>query len=327
MAYIEVDGLNKTYETYYKEKGLKGTIHNLFHRKIVYKEAVKDISFQINEGEIVGFVGMNGAGKTTTLKMLSGIIKPTKGKVTVNGYVPFEKKDEYLKQITMVTGNKSQLWWDIPAIDSFELNRDIYSISEQNYNEILNELVEALNVRHLLSTQVRKLSLGERMKMELIVALLHQPKILFLDEPTIGIDIISQKIIYDFLKEYREKHNTTIILTSHNFEDITALCDRLILINEGSLIYNDTYRKFMDEYNTCKIFTIKLFDNTDNLFEKRLNNMGEIILSENNTVKLKVKCENTVSTAKALTVEYVDYIREFTIEDMDIKELIRKIYE
>ena len=327
MAYIEVEGLNKTYETYCKEKGLKGTIHNLFHRKIVYKEAVKNISFQINEGEIVGFVGMNGAGKTTTLKMLSGIIKPTKGKVTVNGYVPFEKKDEYLKQITMVMGNKSQIWWDIPAIDSFELNRDIYSISEHNYNEILNELVEALKVRHLLSTQVRKLSLGERMKMELIAALLHQPKILFLDEPTIGIDIISQKSIYDFLKEYREKHNTTIILTSHNFDDITALCDRLILINEGNLIYNDTYRKFMDEYNTCKIFTIKLFDNTNNFFEKKLNNMGEIILNENNTVKLKVNRENTVLTAKTLTVEYMDYISEFTIEDMDIKELIREIYE
>lgn len=250
-----------------------------------------------------------------------------KGNVTVNGYIPFEKKDEYLKQITMVMGNKSQLWWDIPAIDSFELNRDIYSISEKNYNEILNELIEALDVKHLLRTQVRMLSLGERMKMELIAALLHQPKILFLDEPTIGIDIISQKSIYNFLKEYREKHNITIFLTSHNFDDITALCDRLILINEGSIIYNDTYQKFIDDYNTCKIFTIKLSDNTDNVFEKRLNNMGEIILNGNNTVKLKVKRKDTVLIAKTLTTEYVDYIREFTIEDMDIKELIREIYK
>lgn len=327
MAYIEVTGLNKTYEIYCKEKGLKGTIHNLFHRKVIYKEAVKDISFQINEGEIVGFVGMNGAGKTTTLKMLSGILKPTKGKVMVNGYIPFEKKDEYLKQITMVMGNKSQLWWDIPAIDSFELNKDIYSILDQNYKESLKELVEALNVKHLLNTQVRMLSLGERMKMELIAALLHQPKILFLDEPTIGIDIISQKSIYDFLKGYREKHNTTIILTSHNFDDITALCDRLILINEGNLIYNDTYQKFMDEYNIYKIFTIKLFDNKNNLFEKRLENMGEIIMNETNTIKLKVKRKKAVLVAKTLTAKYVDYISEFTIENMDIKELVREIYE
>lgn len=326
MAFIEVAGLNKTYETYYKEKGLKGTIYNLFRRKIIYKEAVKDISFQINEGEIVGFIGMNGAGKTTTLKMLSGIIKPTKGNVTVNGHIPFDKEDEYLRQITMVMGNKSQLWWDIPAIDSFELNRDIYAIPKNKYNEILNELVESLNVSSLLSTQVRKLSLGERMKMELIAALLHEPKILFLDEPTIGIDIISQKSIYDFLKVYRESHNTTIILTSHNFDDITALCNRLILINDGCLIYDDTYCKFMEEYNTSKIITIKLFDRLNYSFEKKLKEMGEIILNENNIVKLKVKRDNTISIAKILTVEYVDYIREFTMEDMDIKELIRDLY-
>lgn len=277
MNCINVSGLKKTYKTYKKEKGLKGTIHNLFKREILYKDAVKNISFQIEEGEIVGFVGMNGAGKTTTLKMLAGILQPSSGEIDVNGFIPFEKKDEYLKQITMVMGNKSQLWWDIPAIDSFELNRDIYNIEEKKYKQILEELVKALDVEDLLNVQVRKLSLGERMKMELIAALLHEPKILFLDEPTIGIDIISQKSIYDFLMEYRKKHNTTIMLTSHNFDDITALCDKLILINEGSIIYNDTYEKFMQKYNVNKIFSIHFTKNIDSLSIEKLAKKGEIL--------------------------------------------------
>lgn len=327
MSCIKVSNLRKTYETYEKAKGIKGTLHNLFKRKILYKEAVKDISFEINEGEIVGFVGMNGAGKTTTLKMLAGILCPTKGEININGFVPFDKKKEYLKQITMVMGNKSQLWWDIPAIDSFELNRDIYNISNEKYNAILDELVHALNVKDLLNVQVRKLSLGERMKMELIAALLHEPKVLFLDEPTIGIDIISQKSIYDFLTEYRKKHNTTIILTSHNFDDITALCDKLILINEGRIIYDDTYDKFMQEYNINKIFTIQFIKQISSIDIEKLKAKGEVLHMEDNILKISVLKEKSVDVARILSTDYVNEMKEFTIENMDIKELIRKIYE
>lgn len=327
MNCINVSGLKKTYKTYKKEKGLKGTIHNLFKREILYKDAVKNISFQIEEGEIVGFVGMNGAGKTTTLKMLAGILQPSSGEIDVNGFIPFEKKDEYLKQITMVMGNKSQLWWDIPAIDSFELNRDIYNIEEKKYKQILEELVKALDVEDLLNVQVRKLSLGERMKMELIAALLHEPKILFLDEPTIGIDIISQKSIYDFLMEYRKKHNTTIMLTSHNFDDITALCDKLILINEGSIIYNDTYEKFMQKYNVNKIFSIHFTKNIDSLSIEKLAEKGEILEKKDNILKLSVLKSESVTVTKILTTDFEKEMQEFTIENMDIKELIRKIYE
>lgn len=327
MNCINVSGLKKTYKTYKKEKGLKGTIHNLFKREILYKDAVKNISFQIEEGEIVGFVGMNGAGKTTTLKMLAGILQPSSGEIDVNGFIPFEKKDEYLKQITMVMGNKSQLWWDIPAIDSFELNRDIYNIEEKKYKQILEELVKALDVEDLLNVQVRKLSLGERMKMELIAALLHEPKILFLDEPTIGIDIISQKSIYDFLMEYRKKHNTTIMLTSHNFDDITALCDKLILINEGSIIYNDTYEKFMQKYNVNKIFSIHFTKNIDSLSIEKLAKKGEILEKKDNILKLSVLKSESVTVTKILTTDFEKEMQEFTIENMDIKELIRKIYE
>lgn len=327
MSSIIVNDLVKIYETYNKQKGLSGTIHNLFKREKLQKVAVSNISFNIKEGETVGFVGMNGAGKTTTLKMLAGILKPTSGEININGFTPFEKKSEYLKQITMVMGNKSQLWWDIPAIDFFELNKSIYNVKDADYNIILDELVESLSVQNLLNVQVRKLSLGERMKMELIAALIHKPKVLFLDEPTIGIDIISQKSIYDFLKEYRKKHNTTIMLTSHNFDDISALCDRLILIDNGKKIYDDKYEKFMQQYNQYKIITI-IFSEGHNHFKiKDIVDKYDVIYCDGNILKLSVAKNETMDLARVLSSEYADILKEFTIENMDIKEHIRKIYE
>lgn len=222
MSVIKVDNLSKVYQIYQKQEGLKGSISNIFHRKTIDKTAVHSLNFEIEKGDVVVFVGLNGAGKTTTLKMLSGILKPTSKKVEVLGYNPFHKKREFLKQITMVMESKTQLWWDLPAVESFELNRKIYDVDKTSYKQLLDELVEKLHVEQQLHVQVRKLSLGERMKMELIAALIHSPSVLFLDEPTIGLDILSQETIRTFLKEYNEKFQTTIMLTSHNFDDISS---------------------------------------------------------------------------------------------------------
>src|SRR5215210_1665019 len=211
MNVITVKHLSKYYQVHQKEPGLTGSLKSLFNRKYYDAKAVDDISFSIDEGELIGFIGPNGAGKTTTLKCLSGLLYPTSGKVEVLGFTPFERKHPFLKQISLVMGQKNQLWWDLPAIDSFLLNKEIYEIADENYKKTLNELVELLDIQDILQVQVRKLSLGQRMKCELIAALIHNPKILFLDEPTIGLDVVMQKKIREFLKEYNKKYQATII--------------------------------------------------------------------------------------------------------------------
>jgi ABC-2 type transport system ATP-binding protein len=235
---IKVDNLYKIYSYKKKEAGLKGSLKNFVSNKRQEKIAVDKISFQIDDGEIVGFLGPNGAGKTTTLKMLSGIMFPTDGQAEVLGYVPWEGKNEFKRNISIVLGQKNQLWWDLPANESLYLNKCIYDISDKDYNKTLDELSELLEVKELLDVQVRNLSLGERMKMELLAALLHKPKVIFLDEPTIGLDMIAQKNIRDFLKYYNKQEKITIMLTSHYLEDIEALCQRTIVINNGSLVYD-----------------------------------------------------------------------------------------
>lgn len=324
MNVITVENLIKSYDYYKKDKGIKGSIKNLFKRKKLTKNAVKGINFNVEQGSIVGFVGLNGAGKTTTLKILSGILKPTSGKVEILGYNPFDKDYKFLNKITMVMGNKSQLWWDIPAIETFELNRMIFNIDKKKYNEIVNELIDELGVRHLINVQVRKLSLGERMKMELIAALIHQPSILFLDEPTIGLDIISQQKIREFLKKYNRKHNTTVILTSHNFDDITDLCDKLILINDGEIIYNNTYEEFLNEYSNKKILKIK--------FNENISNINEIISDENivkiseKEVQISINDNEVVDITQKVTTRFLKNLKDITIENIDIKEVIKGIY-
>jgi ABC-2 type transport system ATP-binding protein len=235
---IKVDNLYKIYTYKKKDLGLKGSLKNFVHNKRQEKIAVNKISFQIDDGEIVGFLGPNGAGKTTTLKMLSGIMFPTDGYAEVSGYVPWEGKNEFKRNISIVLGQKNQLWWDLPANESLYLNKCIYNISDNDYHKTLDELSELLDVKELLDVQVRNLSLGERMKMELLAALIHKPKVIFLDEPTIGLDIIAQKNIRDFLKYYNMQEKITIMLTSHYLEDIEALCQRTIVINNGSLVYD-----------------------------------------------------------------------------------------
>lgn len=234
---IKVTNLEKIYKVPQKEKGILKT---LFCRKFNEVKAVKGINFSIEQDEIVGLIGLNGAGKTTTLKMLSGLIKPTLGEVRVLEYDPWKRKNDFLMKIGFLMGNKSQLSWDISAMDSFLLEAEIYKLDKVTFNRTLDELTTLLNVKELLDTPVRKLSLGQRMKLELILTLLHKPKILFLDEPTLGLDIISQQNIRKFLNEYRKKEKATIIITSHNMKDIEDICDRVIIIDKGIIIYDGT---------------------------------------------------------------------------------------
>ncbi len=238
MSMIQVQGLTRHFRYYEKREGLGGSLGNLFRRTALTREAVRGISFTIGEGEIVGFLGPNGAGKTTTLKMLSGIMHPTAGDAHVLGHVPWQRKKDFRMRIAIVMGQRSQLWPDLPALESFALNRAIYEIETAVYERVLGELVELFDIGTLLPVQVRRLSLGERMKMEIIAALLHRPRVLFLDEPTIGLDLLSQRTIRDLIRTLNRRYRTTVMLTSHYLSDIEDLCERVILINRGSIVYD-----------------------------------------------------------------------------------------
>jgi ABC-2 type transport system ATP-binding protein len=238
MGIIEVDRLTRNFSYYEKAAGLSGSLRNLVARKKLLREAVRGVSFSVREGEMVGFLGPNGAGKTTTLKMLSGIMHPSSGEARVMGFVPWQRKKDFRMRISIVMGQRSQLWPDLPAIESFNLNREIYEIDRGDYERTLGELVELFGVRELLKVQVRRLSLGERMKMELTAALLHRPEVLFLDEPTIGLDLLSQRAIRELVRTLNERRGTTVMLTSHYLSDIEELCERVILINRGSIVYD-----------------------------------------------------------------------------------------
>ncbi len=252
---ISVTGLNKKFVIYKKKPGVLGALQSFYKRDSFANFAVKDFDLMVPKGEIVGLLGPNGAGKTTLMKMFSGIIVPSSGELKVLGFTPHERRWNFLKKIGLVMGQKSQLWWDLPALDSFELLRRYYEVERADFNVRLKELSELLEVTHLLQIHIRKLSLGERMKMELLASLLHQPEILFLDEPTIGLDISSQKKIRNFLLEYRKKHQTTMILTSHYMADVESLCSRLILVAKGAKSFDDSTEKFKKLLGNDKMIT------------------------------------------------------------------------
>src|SRR3990167_11479836 len=255
---IIVDGLIKNFEVVEKGQGIIGSLSSLFSPKKKTVRALKGITFNINKGELVGFIGPNGAGKTTTLKILSGLVYPTSGFTQVINFNPWDRKPEFLKKITLIMGQKNQLWWDLPAIETFELNKVIYEIPQKTYEENLNELVTLLGIEKLLKTQVRKLSLGQRMRMELVAALLHKPKILFLDEPTIGLDLIGQQKMRDFIYEYNKKYGATILLTSHNMDDLTNLARRVIVIDEGRILFDGALEEIVSKFAKEKIIKVTL---------------------------------------------------------------------
>lgn len=322
MTLISVQSLTKHFEYYEKEQGLKSSFRNLLHRKKMVKTAVEQVSFEIKKGEMVAFLGPNGAGKTTTLKMLSGILHPSEGSASIMGFTPWERKNEFKKAMSIVMGQKSQLWWDLPAIDSFYLLKNIYDLSDENYNNTLNEMVELLDVKHVLNIQVRRLSLGERMKLELIAALLHSPKVLFLDEPTIGLDFISQKNIREFLKKYNRDTQTTIILTSHYMKDIEDLCDRSIIINKGKLIYDGKISEIQSAFQRKKRMKISL---SELLAREQFETLGSIKEYNGYDVVLEVENERFKEIAHLVLEQYP--VQDLTIEDIPLEEGISLMYQ
>ena len=323
MSIIEVKKLNKTYEYYKKQPGLLASVKGLFKREKLFTEAVKDISFDIKEGEFVGFLGPNGAGKTTTLKMLSGILHPTSGEVKVLGYVPHKRQKEYQRQFALVMGQKNQLWWDLPAMESFILNKEIYEIPDKAFKENLDELVELLDIKDILDVQVRKLSLGQRMKCELVAALLHKPRVLFLDEPTIGLDVIAQKNIRDFLKKYNKEKKTTIILTSHYMDDIRELCERVIIIDHGNMAYDGDLDSLIKKHAPHKILNVT-FD--DAVQEDTVKKFGTIKNYNPYSVSFEVDREKVKDVAKDILSSDMP-VDDILIDEVDIDDVIRKIFK
>ena len=323
MSVIEVQGLTKSFRTYKKNPGLSGAIKGLFHREYEMTLAVKDVSFSVEEGELVGFLGPNGAGKTTTLKMLSGLLYPTSGSAKVLGYVPWERKDGYRRQFALLLGQKNQLWWDLPARESLELNARIYGIPKDSFERTVAEMTALLTVEDKLNVMVRELSLGERMKMELIASLLHQPKVLFLDEPTIGLDVVSQMTVREFLRHHNAKRKTTILLTSHYMADIQELCQRVIIIDHGTIFFDGRLSRVLDRFADFKLITIQC-DGSSQCPAEILKKYGEVVEHSEAAIKLKVKRDRVIPVCKALLDELP--VSDIDIEEVPIEDIIRQIF-
>ncbi len=323
MPVIEVSGLTKTFRTYKKQPGFRGALRGLLKREYETVAAVNEVSFQVEPGELVGFLGPNGAGKTTTLKMLSGLLFPSGGSAKVLGYVPWERHDGYRRQFALLLGQKNQLWWDLPARESLELNAKIYGIPNDRFERTVTEMTELLQVRDKLNVSVRELSLGERMKMELIAALLHQPKVLFLDEPTIGLDVVSQKTVREFLRQYNQTHQTTILLTSHYMADIQALCQRVIIIDHGKIFFDGRLSDVVDRFADFKHITIHC-DGAESCPAEGLTKYGEVVERTAESVKLKVKRDRVIPACKGLLDELP--VRDIDIEEVPIEDVIRQIF-
>jgi ABC-2 type transport system ATP-binding protein len=323
MPAIEVNRLTRTFRTYKKDPGFVGALRGLISRRFEYTSAVRDVTFSIEAGELVGFLGANGAGKTTTLKMLAGLLYPTSGTARVLGHVPWRREDGYRRQFALLLGQKNQLWWDLPARESLELNAKIYGIEPAIFRRTVDELTDLLQTRDKLNVMVRELSLGERMKMELIAALLHQPKVLFLDEPTIGLDVVSQKTVREFLREYNSARGTTILLTSHYMADIEALCRRVIIIDRGSLFFDGQLSEVLDRFADFKLISIQCVPGKGYPREG-LEKFGEVVEYSTAEVKLKVKRDRVIVVCQALLDELP--ISDIDIQEVPIEDIVRQIF-
>lgn len=321
MSIISVSRLKKYYSAYQKEPGLLGSLKSLVKRQYYQVKAVDKISFKIEEGEFVGFIGPNGAGKTTTLKCLSGLLYPTAGKVSVLGFTPWERAPAFQKQMTLVAGQKNQLLWDLPSIETFLLNKEIYEIPQKEFDRTLAELVHLLGVEDILKVQVRRLSLGQRMKCELIAALLHRPKVIFLDEPTIGLDVLMQKKVRDFLKEHNRRHRATILLTSHYMGDVQELCQRIIIIDKGKIIFDGKLSEVVEKYAPEKILSIVFSREFD---FKKLNGIGKIKELDFPRAVIAVPKEAASVAAAQLLQSFP--VADLNIEEVPIEEVIRQVF-
>jgi ABC-2 type transport system ATP-binding protein len=322
---IEVRQLTKTFRVHHKEPGLKGSVAGLFRRKWIDKHALKGVSLYIGPGEIVGLVGANGAGKTTLVKALAGIIHPTSGHATVLGYTPWQRKNEFRRQIALIMGQKAQLWWDLPAADCFLILREIYKVPPHEFKKNLDFLTNALGVQNQLKTQIRKLSLGERMKLELIAALLHQPKAVFLDEPTIGLDFTAQRAIREFLLDYRQRRRPAMILTSHYMEDIETLCERIVIIREGEFVYDGPLSRIVREVAGSKIITAQLKPvEGRKAASEILDGMpAEVIEETSESLKVKVPRDAVPDVASAILQRFP--VIDLGVEEEDITAVIEAL--
>jgi ABC-2 type transport system ATP-binding protein len=316
---VLVEGLSKTYVVPEREAGLRAAMRSLIRRKTRSVKAVDEIRFQIQPGEVVGFLGPNGAGKTTTLKMLSGLLYPTSGEVRVLGHVPSRREKVFLRQITLVMGNRNQLEWDLPALDSFELNRAIYRIPVADFRQIRDELIELLDLGDLVRKPIRNLSLGERMKMEIAGSLLHRPSVLFLDEPTIGLDVTMQRRIRSFIAEYNRRHGATVLLTSHYMADVQALCRRVIVIHHGRILFDGQLSTLSDRFAAYKTIGVVLQDGAADL-----SAYGEVTEREGDKVTLRVPKAEASRTASRLLSEL--QVLDLTIEEPPIDDVIETVF-
>lgn len=320
MNAISVKNLNKVFTYYEKKEGFQHSLKNLLVRKQKTKEAVKNISFDIDSGDI-GFLGPNGAGKTTTLKMLSGILYPTSGEVHVLGYCPWKRQKEFKMKYSMVLGQKSQLWPDLPASETFRLNQYIYEVDERKCKMLLDELTEYLDVKHLLNVQVRRLSLGERMKLELIASLIHSPQLIFLDEPSIGLDLVSQKKIRSFIRYWNEQYKTTVMITSHYMKDIEDLCERVIVINGGEKLYDGSLSDVNYMFKDIKIVNLELSSEIDDM---KLGKFGVITKKDGLNCTMEVNRENLHEFIGYVTQKL--NIKDISISDIPVEKGIELLY-
>jgi len=316
---IHIRDLRKVYVVSQQETGAKAALESLVHRRKVEVAAVDGISFDLAPGEIVGFLGPNGAGKTTTLKMLSGLLHPTAGEVTVLGHIPWKRERAFLRQITLVMGQRNQLVWDIPALHSFELNRVIYRIPAEDYRRMLDELTELLELGPLLHKPVRNLSLGERMKCEIAAALLHRPSVVFLDEPTIGLDVTMQRRIRAFITEYNRRFGATVLLTSHYMADVEALCRRVVIIHRGRLLFDGDLAILVQKFTAHKTIVVQLGD-----CQADLSSYGEVVSCTDGHVTLRVPKAETAHVTERLLADLP--VIDLLVEDPPIEEVIERVF-
>jgi ABC-2 type transport system ATP-binding protein len=322
VSIIVVDNLSKIYPVAIKQPGLKGTLTHFFHRTYREIKAVQNVSFKIQPGEVVGFLGGNGAGKTTTLKMLTGLIHPSAGEVKVADYVPFRRQPQFLNKMSLVMGQKQQLLWDLPALDSLRINAAVYNLPDRIFKQRLGELASMLDVENKLHQPVRKLSLGERMKAELLAALLHHPQVLFLDEPTLGLDVNAQVAVREFLQEYNQRYGATILLTSHYMADITALCDRVLLIHQGQLIYDGLLDDLLDRFAPYRQVKVEL---AQTISRDELADFGEIESIQGQEVRLLVPREKLTATIARILAQL--QVQDLNVSDPPIEEIIGRLFQ
>ncbi len=321
MPAIEVNNLSKHYKVYSKREGLIGSLSGLFKREYREVRAVDDVSFSVEEGEMIAFLGPNGAGKTTTLKLLSGLIHPTAGSATVLGHVPWEREDAYRRRFALVMGQKNQLWWDLPAQESFRLHKEIYRVDSADFERRLDELTSLLEVKQLIAQPVRELSLGERMRMELIAALLHRPDILFLDEPTIGLDVVSQRRVQEFLRFYQKEQGITVLLTSHYMKDVEALCERAVVISKGKLLHDGSLDEILDRFSQHKIIELQFAGE----IPRELDRFGRVIETKAPNVKLEVGRNDVTETLTSVLGQFD--VEDVSVSERPLEEVIAELFE